>query len=281
MTDPSRAAHAAAPVALGRVPRHGRRTTRSSRSSGHPDDPAPSPLLDNFLDGDRARAPRRRARRSARAGSRTVPGPTTAAAPTSSSRSSGPRRSTSLAGELRRVRDEHGNESIFGGSYGWASAGRFHHAQSQLHRFLNCIGGYTRSVNSYSLGASEVILPARRRRRRRGAAPGHHVEGDPRAHRARRRVRRHEPEERVGQPGRRDPPHAAAEPRRGRPARPALRAVQPAAQRPARPTSRADVAPDRARHRHRGDARPRPRARHRGPARHRLPRPLHASAPTG
>ena len=37
----------------------------------------------------------------------------------------------------------HGNEAIFGGSYGWASAGRFHHAQSQLHRFLDLLGGYT------------------------------------------------------------------------------------------------------------------------------------------
>jgi biotin/methionine sulfoxide reductase len=64
-----------------------------------------------------------------------------------------------VAGELQRVRAEHGNESIFGGSYGWSSAGRFHHAQSQLHRFLNCVGGYTFSVGSYSLGASEVILP--------------------------------------------------------------------------------------------------------------------------
>ena len=63
------------------------------------------------------------------------------------------------AAELRRVRDAHGNKSIFGGSYGWASAGRFHHAQSQLHRFLNCIGGYTSSVNSYSLAGSEVLLP--------------------------------------------------------------------------------------------------------------------------
>ena len=57
------------------------------------------------------------------------------------------------------MRGEHGNEAIYGGSYGWASAGRFHHAQSQLHRFLNCLGGYIRSVNSYSLGAAEVILP--------------------------------------------------------------------------------------------------------------------------
>lgn len=53
----------------------------------------------------------------------------------------------------------HGNEAIYGGSYGWASAGRFHHAQSQLHRFLTCIGGYTQSVNAYSFAAAEVILP--------------------------------------------------------------------------------------------------------------------------
>ncbi len=63
-----------------------------------------------------------------------------------------------VADELNRVRQNYGNESIFAGSYGWASAGRFHHAQSQLHRFLNCIGGFTRSVNSYSLAAGEVIL---------------------------------------------------------------------------------------------------------------------------
>jgi biotin/methionine sulfoxide reductase len=65
-----------------------------------------------------------------------------------------------LAAELRRVRDNHGPQAVFGGSYGWASAGRFHHAQSQLHRFLNtCLGGYTFSVNSYSLGAARVIIP--------------------------------------------------------------------------------------------------------------------------
>jgi len=65
-----------------------------------------------------------------------------------------------LAAELRRVHQQHGNEALFGGSYGWSSAGRFHHAQSQLHRFLNTtLGGYVRSVNSYSAGASGVILP--------------------------------------------------------------------------------------------------------------------------
>jgi biotin/methionine sulfoxide reductase len=64
-----------------------------------------------------------------------------------------------LAGELRRVVDTHGNEAIYGGSYGWASAGRFHHAQSQVHRFLKMLGGYTFSRHSYSLGATGVIMP--------------------------------------------------------------------------------------------------------------------------
>jgi biotin/methionine sulfoxide reductase len=65
-----------------------------------------------------------------------------------------------LAAELSRVRNNHGPQGIFGGSYGWSSAGRFHHAQSQVHRFLNAtLGGYVRSVNSYSAGAAAVILP--------------------------------------------------------------------------------------------------------------------------
>ncbi|WP_454789711.1 molybdopterin-dependent oxidoreductase [Mycolicibacterium lutetiense] len=64
-----------------------------------------------------------------------------------------------LAGELRRVVDTHGNEAIYGGSYGWASAGRFHHAQSQVHRFLKMLGGYTFSRHSYSLGATGAIMP--------------------------------------------------------------------------------------------------------------------------
>ncbi|WP_417623437.1 molybdopterin-dependent oxidoreductase [Paremcibacter congregatus] len=64
-----------------------------------------------------------------------------------------------VANEVTRVAREHGNQAIYGGSYGWASAGRFHHAQSQLHRFLNLAGGYTRSVNTYSSAAGEVIVP--------------------------------------------------------------------------------------------------------------------------
>jgi biotin/methionine sulfoxide reductase len=61
--------------------------------------------------------------------------------------------------ELRRVYAAHGPRAVFGGSYGWASAGRFHDAPRQLHRFLNVAGGYVRSVGSYSSGAASVILP--------------------------------------------------------------------------------------------------------------------------
>lgn len=45
------------------------------------------------------------------------------------------------ASTLERLRSEFGNVSIYAGSYGWASSGRFHHAQGQLKRFLNLIGG--------------------------------------------------------------------------------------------------------------------------------------------
>jgi biotin/methionine sulfoxide reductase len=65
-----------------------------------------------------------------------------------------------LSRELARVRGRVGPSGIFGGSYGWSSAGRFHHAQSQVHRFLNiALGGYVRSVNTYSEGAAAVIVP--------------------------------------------------------------------------------------------------------------------------
>lgn len=63
------------------------------------------------------------------------------------------------ASELKRVSTSFGNGAIYGGSYGWASAGRFHHAQSQLKRFLNTIGGYVGAVDTYSHAAAEVLLP--------------------------------------------------------------------------------------------------------------------------
>ena len=64
-----------------------------------------------------------------------------------------------VAAELERVKAEHGNEAIYAGSYGWASAGRFHRANPQLHRFLNTFGGFTASKQSYSVAAAMTILP--------------------------------------------------------------------------------------------------------------------------
>ena len=64
-----------------------------------------------------------------------------------------------IAGEVSRTRAEHGHDAIFGGSYGWSSAGRFHHARGQLHRFLGLGGGYTAQMNSYSYAAGQALLP--------------------------------------------------------------------------------------------------------------------------
>ena len=64
-----------------------------------------------------------------------------------------------VAGQLRRVHEEHGPEAVFGGSYGWSSAGRLHHARSQLRRFLSASGGFTDQVGNYSWGAAQAILP--------------------------------------------------------------------------------------------------------------------------
>lgn len=64
-----------------------------------------------------------------------------------------------VADELKRVKAGYGNEALFAGSYGWSSAGRFHHAKTQLQRFMNCFGGYTGQRHNYSLAAGLAILP--------------------------------------------------------------------------------------------------------------------------
>ena len=64
-----------------------------------------------------------------------------------------------LSSELQRVYATHGSSGVYGDSYGWSSAGRFHHGQSQLHRFLNCLGGCVAAVGDYSYGTSGVLLP--------------------------------------------------------------------------------------------------------------------------
>jgi len=124
----------------------------------HAHDPNPTPLIENFLDSVHHQA---RVRKPSFREGWLREGAT-------ASRQRGkdrfieldwPEALDILSRELSRVYRDYGPTSVFGGSYGWSSAGRFHHAQSQLHRFLNCQGGYVRSVGSYSIGATEAILP--------------------------------------------------------------------------------------------------------------------------
>ncbi|MDB9933673.1 molybdopterin-dependent oxidoreductase [Candidatus Thioglobus sp.] len=61
--------------------------------------------------------------------------------------------------ELLKTKNIYGNSAIYAGSYGWASAGRFHHAKSQVNRFFNLFGGFSSSFQSYSYAAAQTLLP--------------------------------------------------------------------------------------------------------------------------
>jgi biotin/methionine sulfoxide reductase len=125
----------------------------------HPDDPDPNRIIENFPGAlrHRARVAQPMVRRGWLEGRR---GPDARRGRDEFVALSWDAALDLLGAELARVRDAHGAGAVFGGSYGWSSAGRFHHAQSQVHRFLNvAMGGYVRSVNTYSSGASSVLLP--------------------------------------------------------------------------------------------------------------------------
>lgn len=63
------------------------------------------------------------------------------------------------AAEIGRVRETHGNQALFAGSYGWSSAGRVHHARTLIRRFYNTLGGFTDQTTNYSYGAAMAFLP--------------------------------------------------------------------------------------------------------------------------
>ena len=111
-----------------------------------PGDPDPSPLLENLA--DTLRHPARVTQPMVRKGwLENGPGPDARRGADEYIAISWEQALDLAASELKRVADNFGPQAVFGGSYGWSSAGRFHHAQSQLHRFLNTtIGGYVRSV---------------------------------------------------------------------------------------------------------------------------------------
>jgi len=128
--------------------------------SPDPRDAAPSPLLGNISANLRQRIDRPYARRgwlqSVRAGR--APGPDNRRGKDEYEALEWSEAIELAANELGRVIAQQGNSAIYGGSYGWGSAGRFHHAQSQIHRFLNALGGYTSSRQTYSLGAARVLF---------------------------------------------------------------------------------------------------------------------------
>lgn len=125
----------------------------------HPGDPDPNPILENFADAIHHRA--RVTTPMVRKGwLERGPGPDPMRGKDKFVPMAWPQVLDRLAQELQRVKSEHGPQAVFGGSYGWSSAGRFHHAQSQVHRFLNTtLGGYVRSVNNYSAGAAIPMMP--------------------------------------------------------------------------------------------------------------------------
>jgi len=63
-----------------------------------------------------------------------------------------------VAGEIRRVQTDFGPWAVYGGTYGWRSAGRLN-PQSMLKRLLNLSGGYVDSSEDYSKAAIERIMP--------------------------------------------------------------------------------------------------------------------------
>jgi biotin/methionine sulfoxide reductase len=64
-----------------------------------------------------------------------------------------------VAEENQRVRSQYGADGLFAGSYGWSSAGRFHHARSQIRRFYFAGGGAVDQQGNYSWGAAQFFLP--------------------------------------------------------------------------------------------------------------------------
>jgi biotin/methionine sulfoxide reductase len=64
-----------------------------------------------------------------------------------------------VAGELARVKREHGHAAIMAGSAGWGSAGIFHDARTQTRRFFAALGGFIDQDSNYSFGAALKFLP--------------------------------------------------------------------------------------------------------------------------
>ena len=129
---------------------------------GHPADPEPSPIGQTLTDATKCRVARPSIRQSwLRAG----PGATFDQRHTER-RGADPFVEVEwdvaldlVANEIDRVATEHGHPSIYGGSYGWGSAGLFHQASNQTRRFFRMLGPYTDAELTYSSAAAATIVP--------------------------------------------------------------------------------------------------------------------------
>ena len=68
-----------------------------------------------------------------------------------------------VAGELDRVKRNHGHDAIMGGSQGWGSAGIFHDARAQVRRFLSTFGGFVDQTSNYRPFLAHTFRPMRTR----------------------------------------------------------------------------------------------------------------------
>ena len=64
-----------------------------------------------------------------------------------------------VGAELRRVKAQYGNRSIYAAASGWANPGAFHNPGAALQRMLTMFGGNVYRVNSYSAPVLPVIMP--------------------------------------------------------------------------------------------------------------------------
>ena len=60
----------------------------------------------------------------------------------------------------RGLRRDTAIAAIFGGSYGWSSAGRIHHARTLVRRFLFATGGATDQIHQIQLYGARDGIPA-------------------------------------------------------------------------------------------------------------------------
>ena len=116
-------------------------------------DPEPMPLIDNVALGPASSGAHRPCRMCAAAGSSTARARRDAAT-SRSCRCRGTWRWTCWRASCAGSTASTGRRRSTAAPTAGPAPGRFHHAQSQVHRFLNCLGGYVRHVNSYSLGTA-------------------------------------------------------------------------------------------------------------------------------